>query len=127
MATIQSSLRLDIDNVLMVTSGIFRSRDVTDLPSLAVVTRIYTAVPVYEDEGTVGEEDRKPYQEQVPRTGFTRSAKFRNQKLDTPTERYLLRWRCVNREAQANAENNSQIPAILFNSWPRGFLEFAPR
>lgn len=38
--TIQSSLRLDIDTALMVTSGIFRSRDVTDLPSLAVVTRM---------------------------------------------------------------------------------------
>ena len=50
LATIQSSLRLDIDNALMVTSGIFRSRDVTDLPSLAVVTRMYTAVPVCENE-----------------------------------------------------------------------------
>ena len=39
-ATIQSSLRLDIDKALMVTSGIFRSRDVMDLPSLAVVIRI---------------------------------------------------------------------------------------
>ena len=40
ISTIQSSLRLDIDTALMVTSGIFRSRDVTDLPSLAVVMRI---------------------------------------------------------------------------------------
>lgn len=47
-STIQSSLKMDIDKALIVTSGIFRSRDVVDLPSLAVVTRMYTAVPVCE-------------------------------------------------------------------------------
>jgi len=55
ITTIQSSLRLDIDNALMVTSGIFRSTDVTDLPSLAVVTRMYTAVPVCKYEKRMGE------------------------------------------------------------------------
>src|SRR5258708_5379382 len=84
----------------MVTSGIFRSRDVTDLPSLAVVTRMYTAVPVCENEESASEGGGISYQEQVPRTRFTRSTKFRNQKLDAPTEQYLLRWWGVNREVQ---------------------------
>jgi len=58
-ATIQSSLRFDNDKALMVTSGIFRSRDVMDLPSLAVVTRMYTAVPVYRDKKSAVERNRK--------------------------------------------------------------------
>lgn len=70
IATIQSSLRLDIDKALMVTSGIFRSRDVTDLPSLAVVTRMYTAVPVYKDMRFVEEGDR----DVIPRAGTEGSA-----------------------------------------------------
>jgi len=107
IATIQSSLRLDIDSALMVTSGIFRSRDVTDLPSLAVVTRMYTAVPVYRNEEFVGEGDRMSYQEQVPRTRFTRSTKFRNQELDAPTERHLLRWWGFNRESQASTNRTT--------------------
>jgi len=49
---------LDIDKALMVTSGIFRSRDVTDLPSLAVVIRTYTAVPVCRGMKFVREGDR---------------------------------------------------------------------
>jgi len=64
--TIQSSLKLDIDTALMVTSGIFRSRDVTDLPSLAVVIRMYTAVPVCKDVRFVGEGDGNV----IPRTGI---------------------------------------------------------
>jgi len=49
----------------MVTSGIFRSRDVTDLPSLTVVIRMYTAVPVCKDEIFMGEADRNV----IPRAG----------------------------------------------------------
>ena len=56
--TIQSSLRLDIDKALMVTRGIFRSRDVIDPPSLAVVIRMYTAVPVCRSVKFIGEGDR---------------------------------------------------------------------
>ena len=56
--TIQSSLRLDIDKALMVTRGIFRSRDVIDPPSLAVVIRMYTAVPVCRGVKFIGEGDR---------------------------------------------------------------------
>ena len=65
-STIQSSLRLDIDTALMVTSGIFRSRDVKDRPSLAVVIRMYTAVPVCKDVRFPGEEDRNV----IPKAGI---------------------------------------------------------
>jgi hypothetical protein len=65
-ATIQSSLRLDIDKALMVTSGIFRSRDVTDLPSFAVVIRMYTAVPVCKGMRIVGVGDRNA----IPKAGI---------------------------------------------------------
>jgi hypothetical protein len=48
--TSQSSLKLDIDILLIVTKGILRSSEVCICPSFSEMTVMYTAFAVYHDE-----------------------------------------------------------------------------
>ena len=67
---------------MIVTSGIFHSRDVKDLPSLVVMIRIYTAIPVCRGMKFVREGDK----DVIPRAGIEDSVYSIGQALKLKVE-----------------------------------------